>query len=842
MTNRTFLSASLLCVVLGMTPLSLRGISFQDPAAAPSTLERAEPPSFANPDSGEEQAPAPQRDSGKKAGRHDETTKSLKQVFLHLPSDQKTIWTSPFHVKARDSVWLLPLAGSTALLMTTDHENMRRLHVNSSAISLSNNISNAGAVALVGLPATMYVWGKWEKRDRLKETGLLGGEALINSLIVSEGLKTMLGRERPTITDGQGHFFQDFRSPSFPSEHAMLSWSSASVIAHEYPGWLSQTLAYGTAAAVSVSRVTGRKHFPSDVVAGSALGWLVGRQIYMSRHDPEIENFEYGNFVQEHSRFQTLQTGSSYVPLDSWVYPAFDQLQALGYLPTALTGLRPWTRGECARLVRVASQSLADSQGISGKLFQALQKEFAPELQEQPPLPPNIWMEELYARAGHLSGDPLVDDYHFAKTFTNDYGRPFGTGANAVVGMSARSVVGPFAFYVRGEYPHAGTLATTPLAAQQAITTLEGLPFAPAQRTDSLDQFRFLDTYVSLNIHNNLITFGKQTLWWGPGADGPFLASDNAEPVLMLRLSRASPFILPWVLQFMGPIRLELFAGQLEGQQFVAVLDAAGNRQVVSSPLHPHPYIQGAKFSFKPTQNLEFGLDVTSVFSGPGFPLTFHSFLRSYSPSNGIPGTSSDPGDRRSAFDFSYRLPGLRNWLTLYSDSFTEDEFSPITFPRKSSFRAGLYMPRLPRLEQIDLRVEGVYTDIPNLGAAGAAYFNTHYLSGYTNYGQIIGNAIGREGRGINAWSTYRFSAMNTVQLHYRNQHVNREFLEGGYLQDFDLNGSLMTLGSLVFSGQVKYEHWAFPLLSPTPKSNTSVTIQVSFRPPHGSSLFSARH
>jgi hypothetical protein len=208
--------------------------------------------------------------------------------------------------------------------------------------------------------------------------------------------------------------------------------------------------------------------------------------------------------------------------------------------------------------------------------------------------------------------------------------------------------------------------------------------------------------------------------------------------------------------------------------------------------------------------------------------------LHSYSLGNSINGALSDPGDRRSAFDFSYRVPGLRKWLTFYGDSFTEDEFSPISFPRKSSFRTGLYAPHLPKIPRVDLRVEGIYTDIPNLGNPGVEYFNTHYLSGYTNYGQIVGNAIGREGRGINAWTTYRFTATSNIQLHYRNQHVNPEFLEGGYLRDYDASGTFGNVYGLVLGAAVRYEHWNFPLLSPSPQSNVSAAVQISFRPKHG--------
>jgi hypothetical protein len=590
---------------------------------------------------------------------------------------------------------------------------------------------------------------------------------------------------------------------------------------------------------VSIARISGRKHFPSDVVIGSGLGWLIGRQIFNSHHDTDLDDAEYGSFTGEGRRFESPQTGTTYVPIDSWVYPELDRLAALGYVNTAESGMRPWTRSECARLVEEAGEGidLEDSSQWT-MTYKRLATEFAPELEGRQ-TEPNLWIEESYTRIRFVSGPPLADDYHFTKTFTYDFGRPFGEGVNNVTGASARAVAGPLAFYVRGEYQHAGTLAPLSAPAQQAIMNFDGLPFAPAQRTDTLNRFRLLDAYASFTFHNNVISFGNQTLWWGPGADGPFLGSNNAEPLPMLRVSRAKPFVLPWIFHVVGAIRLEAFWAQLEGQQFVALLNAAGNRTVITAPLHPHPVVQGLKLSFKPTRNLEFGFDATAVLSGPGFPLTLHTLLRSYSPSgNTVPGLPNDPGDRRSAFDWSYRLPGLRNWLTFYGDSFTEDEYSPITFPRKSSIRAGLYAPRAPKLAKLDLRAEGVYTDIPSLGAPGVAYSNNHYLSGYTNYGQIIGNAIGREGRGLNLWTTYRFNASDNLQFHYGNQHVNPEFLEGGYLRDFDLSGTVVKMGSMVLTAAAKYERWNFPLLSATSKTDVGVSLQISYQPLHGLRLF----
>ena len=52
-------------------------------------------------------------------------------------------------------------------------------------------------------------------------------------------------------------------------------------VARRHPGWLTKSIAYGLAGAVSFSRVTSGDHFPSDVAAGSVVGFLIGR--YVSR-------------------------------------------------------------------------------------------------------------------------------------------------------------------------------------------------------------------------------------------------------------------------------------------------------------------------------------------------------------------------------------------------------------------------------------------------------------------------------------------------------------------------------------------------------------------------------
>src|SRR6185312_13419517 len=101
---------------------------------------------------------------------------------------------------------------------------------------------------------------------------------------------------------------------------------------------------YGAAGAVSISRVTGRQHFPSDVVVGSTLGWLIGRQIYRAHHDPDIEGTISGSFTRQAGEgTESDYLGSVFGQLHSWIYPELERLAALGYMRTQFSGMKPWT-------------------------------------------------------------------------------------------------------------------------------------------------------------------------------------------------------------------------------------------------------------------------------------------------------------------------------------------------------------------------------------------------------------------------------------------------------------------------------------------------------------------
>jgi hypothetical protein len=222
-------------------------------------------------------------DAPQPASPEDPTLRNLPRNILH---DQGAIWTSPLHLNGRNAIGPVILVGATALLLTTDHQVMSNHFLSKT----TNDHANTASTGLVGLlataPAGLYVFGYMKKNSQAMETGVMSGEAMVDSLAVNEVFKIASRRERPTVDGARGKFFQpgvNFDS-SFASNHCMVAWSSAAVIASEYDGLLTQVLAYGAATGVTITRVAGRDHFPSDVLVGSAVGWMIGRYVYHRHH------------------------------------------------------------------------------------------------------------------------------------------------------------------------------------------------------------------------------------------------------------------------------------------------------------------------------------------------------------------------------------------------------------------------------------------------------------------------------------------------------------------------------------------------------------------------------
>ena len=773
---------------------------------------------------------------------------SLEAFGKDFLLDQQQIWTSPAKLRLSDVQWFVPLSGLTAGLFVTDRDYSKNLSHSPATIHRYNTISDAGVAALIGGAGGMWLLGRAKHNEHWSETGFLASEAALNSLVTAESLKYSLGRERPDQGNGSGPFFQG--GSSFPSEHSAAAWSAAGVIAHEYPNPFMKLMVYGLASLVDYSRVRGREHFPSDVFVGSMMGNFIGQNVYSRNHDPGLGGESWtslSEMFRNEGNLTPANMGSPYVPMDNWVYSAFDRLAAMGYVNSGMSGMRPWTRLECARLLNESEAHGIEEAGSSEAvtMFAELSKEFAGELREMSEGDNRMAkVESVYARVTGISGQPLTDGFNFGQTITNDYGRPYQEGMNSADGFSTWTTLGHFVAYIRAEYEHAPSAQALSESARQFISSSDGIStVAPATPYASVNRLQLLDAYFGLNFSNWQITFGPQTLWWGPSLGGPLMFSDNVAPVDMLRISRVSPFKLPWILGWLGPWRVEWFLGQLTGHDFVAQTNTGLVGQF-GQPLGRQPFLDGGRFSFKPLPNFEIGFSLTAVFAGGPTALTAHSFFNTYSTvvGGGDPETPGHPGDRHSGLDFTFRVPGVKDGLSFYTEAFVEDEYSPITYWRNAAIWSGMYLAQIPKLNKMDFRVEAGYTDLPSglengtptsHYASGLFYADPRYPDGsYTNDGNLLGNWMGRESQGVQAWTNYRFSSRSFIQASFRHQKVSHQYMpDGGTLTDLSVSANYWLRDDMSVSAMVQHERWLYPIITPAAQSNVTSSLQLTFWP-----------
>jgi len=218
--------------------------------------------------------------------------------FVRMPKyivqDQKAIWTSPAHTAKSDIKYWAIFGTATAAFVAADRHIVTQLPNSGTQLEVSRWASDFGsAYSLIPGTAAFYLLGTALHKDRTRETGLIGFEALIDANLDVEAIKLIADRARPLQANGHGGFGDGPSrwNSSFPSGHAITTWALASVVAHQYPHpRIVPIAAYAFATVVVVSRVGARQHFPGDVLAGSAMGWFIGDYVYGRRHNHELDH------------------------------------------------------------------------------------------------------------------------------------------------------------------------------------------------------------------------------------------------------------------------------------------------------------------------------------------------------------------------------------------------------------------------------------------------------------------------------------------------------------------------------------------------------------------------
>jgi hypothetical protein len=529
-------------------------------------------------------------------------------------------------------------------------------------------------------------------------------------------------------------------------------------------------------------------------------------------------------------RHDTL--GSAYIPVDSIVYPMALRLYSMGYLNTAFINMRPWTRRSLLHMLEQSSPAIVASGNDEAiDLLAKLDNYIASEGAEDDTTEVHFnrgdvyGVQSVYTRALGISGQTLRDSYHLGQTIAEDYGRPYQPGFNNITGFSTLNEYGRFSLYVRGEYQHApgGTGYSAGLA--QTLSDIDEIPYSgfnlnqatiPATVIAAQNPFRLQEATLSFHVLGHEISGGKSDAWEGPGLGSAMSWSNNAEDIYSFKINRVEPLTIPWISRVLGPLRYDFFVGSLKGH-------TAPNE----------PWVHSEMFTFAPTSNFQFAFQRSVVWGGHGHgclqsdgtitpcdePITIHTFLKSFFSFTDTTGAEKysvdDPGARFSDFSFSWRLPFISHHVTLYADSSSHDDVSPISAPRRASYRPGVYLSQVPGLPKLDFRIEGVSTDCSTNACMHGQddYWEVVQLQGYTNKGFIMGDWIGREAKGGQAWLTYHLSANEWVQLEYLAKRTPQDFIPGGTSQDQYKIDVVKRLGKNVeLDAWEQIERWKAPI------------------------------
>ncbi len=407
-----------------------------------------------------------------------------------------------------------------------------------------------------------------------------------------------------------------------------------------------------------------------------------------------------------------LRPWTYFEPYRDWTYTAIEKLVNAGLVGPWVLNTKPISRMEMARVVAMVVRKIQEDEfgqfsqrtDLEPPLYD-LMEELAPELRALGIRPGDAesvgqpWLSiqpvsRIQARAFGVRRDVRPENAQ-GLILTRRFG--------GIVGFASHLQLGDFASaYLHPEF----------------------------QVGENEQDGRLVEGYLKLKWNNIALRLGRESIWWGPGYHGSMLFSNNAPPLDQIRIGTAEPVTLPWLLRYLGPLRLELLYARLEA-----------NRDF------PHAWIGAWRAGIAPLPFLELGFAEAVQFGGQGrAKLNPPDYIRLF--------WTREPNDRESKFntnillsldatlrlhDIDRVIPVSRD-LTLYAEMGVDDSKGSIRqIPIKPSFLVGLYLPNLFRRNDSELRVEWTRT-------SEIAFDNGLYTTGFSLDGFPLSHYLGTRG------------------------------------------------------------------------------------------------
>lgn len=133
-------------------------------------------------------------------------------------------------------------------------------------------LSNSLAPAVIAIPVGVLSVGILKKDSALKNKGFVIGASLAVAAGITIGMKYGINRPRPFVSYPFINNAVNEHTPSFPSGHTSLAFSTATSLSLQFPKWYVIAPSYLWACSVGYSRMYLGVHYPSDVLAGAVVG------------------------------------------------------------------------------------------------------------------------------------------------------------------------------------------------------------------------------------------------------------------------------------------------------------------------------------------------------------------------------------------------------------------------------------------------------------------------------------------------------------------------------------------------------------------------------------------
>jgi hypothetical protein len=368
------------------------------------------------------------------------------------------------------------------------------------------------------------------------------------------------------------------------------------------------------------------------------------------------------------------------------IYNVLSRLEAEGIIQRGLLTTKPLSRREITRLILEAERNAEGKSLFINQLIKSTKERINIETAHTQLIKP---IEDVY-------GDYAYTDSNISEKITyNNDGYTYDKGSNLISGFASVAEFKRVSLYFNPE-----------------IRLSENDTAIVANKIYGTFSFLGMDLQV-----------GQDSQWWGPGYHGSLLLSNNAQPFTMVKLANSEPVLLPWVFRKLGLFKFTFFVTQLESERVI-----------------PEPYLWGLRINFKPSPYLDIGLARTALLGGEGRSSDFETWIKSFL-GKGENESGSGAGDQRAGLDATLTMPFELQPVQLYAEAAGEDEAGGL--PSKWAYLAGLYLPRILGLEEIDFRIE--YANNHISGHPNVWYNHNIYKSGYTYKGHIIGHHMGTD-------------------------------------------------------------------------------------------------